>query len=94
MTCADRLLADRRFVTSHRRFIGSETSGPFGEVTRVIWREPSGHIVKTPAGPTSLAWAVAKASLEMDDEREAASAAKLARAATFVDEELRAAVGS
>lgn len=89
MTTIERLLADRLYVTRHPRFIGSETSGPAGEVTRVLWHEPNGQLAKTPAGPTSLAWAVARTCLELDDEREAAEAAARARRLAFEDEELR-----
>lgn len=87
MTLLDRLLADREFVRGHRAFLGYEASGPFDELCRVAWREPSGAIAKTPWGPCSLAWAVARTCLELQDEAEAAAGSELARAASFTDEE-------
>lgn len=92
MTFLDRLLADRQFVASHPRFVCYEASGPFDELCRVMWREPSGAMAKTPWGPCSLAWAVARTCLELQDEAEAEAGAQLARGAAFTDEELRAQV--
>lgn len=92
MSALDRLLADRLFVTAHRRFVAAASRGPFDELSRIIWREPSGALASTPWGPTSLAWAVARTCLELQDEAEQEAGAELARMAAFTDEELRRAV--
>ena len=82
-----RLLEDRAFVSSHRRFVAASSRGPFSELSKIMWREPSGALASTPWGPTSLAWAVARTCLELQDEAEQEAGLELARMAAFTDEE-------
>lgn len=92
MTLLDMLLRDRLVVTRHRAFVGCESRGPFDELSRILWRDSSGALAATPWGPTSLAWAVARTCLELQDEAEQEAGLELARMAAFTDEELRAGV--